>query len=419
MAFDTAKLHVKAGDGGAGALSFRREKFVPEGGPDGGDGGRGGSIYMYAEKGASTLYAFQYKKHIRGESGGKGGGNNRHGKKGGDIRLAVPPGTLVYDDGTGELLADLAEPGAEVMVARAGRGGLGNTHFKTSTNQAPRIAQKGEPGEERWIRLELKLIADVGIVGFPNAGKSTLLAQISRARPKIADYPFTTLEPNLGVVQGHGDDTMVVADIPGLIEGAHQGVGLGHSFLRHVERTRVLIHLVDGGVEDPQATFDAINEELELFDPKLRAKPQVVAINKIDIPEVRERLPSLLTAFGDLQVLPISAATGEGVPELVYRVMEVLKEERARPPAEEAPAVIPVLRPGAVDRFEVLKEAGAYRVTGRRVERAVAMTDLGNEDAVAFLRRILDRMGVTQALEKAGVKSGDTVRFGKEEMEWA
>ena len=418
MAFDTAKIHVKAGDGGAGALSFRREKFVPEGGPDGGDGGRGGSIYMYAEKGASTLYAFQHRKHVRAEPGGKGGGNNRHGKKGADIRLAVPPGTLVYDDGTGELLADLAEPGAEVMIARSGRGGLGNTHFKTSTNQAPRIAQKGEPGEERWIRLELKLIADVGIVGFPNAGKSTLLGQVSRARPKIADYPFTTLEPNLGVVQGHGDDTMVVADIPGLIEGAHQGVGLGHSFLRHVERTRVLIHLVDGGVEDPQATFDAINEELELFDPKLRAKPQVVAINKIDIPEVRERLPSLLTAFGDLQVLPISAATGEGVPELVYRVMEVLKEERARAPAEEAPELIPVLRPAAVDRFDVLREAGGFRVTGRRVERAVAMTDLENEDAVAFLRRVLDRLGVTKELERAGAKPGDTVRFGKEEMEW-
>ena len=229
---------------------------------------------------------------------------------------------------------------------------------------------------------------------------------------------FENSEPNLGVVQGPGDETMVLADIPGLIEGAHQGVGLGHSFLRHVERTRVLIHLVDGGVEDPQGTFDAINEELELFDPKLRAKPQVVAINKIDIDEVRERLPSLLTAFGDLAVMPISAATGEGVPELVRRVFQVLSEERARAPAEEAPELIPVLRPAAVDRFEVLKEPGGFRVTGRRVERAVAMTDLENEDAVAFLRRILDRLGVVKALEKAGVKSGDTVRFGKEEMEW-
>ncbi|HEV8638269.1 MAG TPA: GTPase ObgE [Chloroflexota bacterium] len=433
MPFDTAKLWTKAGDGGAGVISFRREKFVPEGGPDGGDGGRGGSVYLLAEKSASTLRAYQHRRHIRAEPGGKGGGNNRHGKKGADVRLPVPPGTLVYDDATGELLADLSEPGAEVMVARGGRGGLGNSHFKTSTNQAPRIAQKGEPGEERWIRLELKLIADVGIVGFPNAGKSTLLASASRARPKIADYPFTTLEPNLGVVEVD-DDTMVLADIPGLIEGAHHGIGLGHGFLRHVERTRVLIHLIDGGVEDrvpgtparsgPLRRFDAINEELELFDPKVRAKPQVVAINKIDLPEVRERLPELIRQFGEhgLEAMPISAATGEGVRELMRRVIAVLKQERARAPLEPHPdgagERVPVLRPAAVDAFEVLPEPGGFRVAGKRVERAVAMTDLENEEAVAFLRRVLDRMGVTAALERAGVKPGDAVRFGKSKLHW-
>src|SRR5438067_12165734 len=235
---DEARIWVKAGDGGNGVVSFRREKFVPLGGPDGGNGGRGGSVYLRADAGASTLQPFERRRHVKAPAGAKGQGARRHGKKGEDVHLPVPPGTLVYDDATGELLADLAEPGAEVMVARGGRGGLGNTHFATSTNQAPRIAQKGEPGEERWIRLELKLIADVGIVGFPNAGKSTLLASASRAEPKIADYPFTTLEPNLGVVDlGYGpEDQLVLADIPGLIEGAHMGVGLGHSFLRHVER---------------------------------------------------------------------------------------------------------------------------------------------------------------------------------------
>ncbi|HEY3081229.1 MAG TPA: Obg family GTPase CgtA, partial [Chloroflexota bacterium] len=309
---------------------------------------------------------------------------------------------------------------------------------KTSTNQAPRIAQKGEPSEERWIRLELKLIADVGIVGFPNAGKSTLLASVSRAQPKIADYPFTTLEPNLGVVEVD-DETMVLADIPGLIEGAHHGIGLGHGFLRHVERTRVLIHLVDGGVEDrvpgapwagrgarngPLHTFDLINEELELFDPKLRAKPQVVAINKIDLPEVRARLPELVRQFGEhgIEAVPISAATGEGVRDLMRRVSAVLRQERARAPVEAhldgVGDRVPVLRPAAVDAFEVLAEPGGFRVTGRRVERAVAMTDLENEEAVAFLRRVLDRMGVTAALERAGVKPGDPVRFGKEHLRW-
>jgi GTPase len=423
MSFDTAKIWVKAGDGGGGVVSFRREKFVPQGGPDGGDGGRGGTVYLRAEKGVSTLLPFTRRRHVRAESGAKGEGGNRHGKKGQDIYVAVPPGTLIYDDATGDLLADLNEPAAELMVARGGRGGLGNSHFTTSTNQAPRIAQKGEPGEERWIRLELKLIADVGIVGFPNAGKSTLLASASRAAPKIADYPFTTLEPNLGVVDlGYGpDDQIVLADIPGLIEGAHMGVGLGHSFLRHVERTRVLIHLLDGTGDDPIQAFDAINAELELFDPTVRRKPQVVAINKIDLAEVRARLPELERALKEhgIAVMPISAATGAGVRPLMQRALTLLNEERRRAP-EILAAVepVPVLRPAPFERWEVALEPGGYRVTGRRVERAVAMTDLENSEAVEFLQRILERMGVTSALERAGVKPGDTVRFGKHELEW-
>jgi GTP-binding protein len=420
MSFDTAKIWVRGGDGGAGAVSFRREKFVPQGGPDGGDGGRGGTVYLKADKSTSTLLPFTRRRHMRAQPGGKGEGGNRHGKRGADVHLNVPPGTLVYDDATGDLLADLTEPGAEVMVARGGRGGLGNSHFATSTNQAPRIAQKGEPGEERWIRMELKLIADVGIVGFPNAGKSTLLAAVSRASPKVADYPFTTLEPNLGLVEIDYDDAFVLADIPGLIEGAHAGVGLGHSFLRHVERTRVLIHLVDGTGEDPLQAFDAINAELELFDTRLRQKPQVVAINKIDIPEVRARLPELEAAFkaAGIDAVPISAATRENVDLAMKRAMALLREERKRAPETPTVEVVPVLRPAAAERFEVAVEPGGYRVVGRRVERAVAMTDLENPEAVEFLQRVLERMGVTKGLERAGVKPGDMVRFGPHELEW-
>jgi GTP-binding protein len=417
--FDSAKIWVKGGDGGNGVVSFRREKFVPLGGPDGGDGGRGGSVYLRADPGASTLQVFERRRHVKATPGSKGEGGNRHGKKGADVHLNVPPGTLIYDDATGDLLADLDEKGAEVMVARGGRGGLGNSHFTTSTNQAPRIAQKGEPGEERWIRLELKLIADAGVVGFPNAGKSTLLGAVSRATPKIANYPFTTLEPNLGVVDV-GYDQFVLADIPGLIEGAHKGIGLGHAFLRHVERTRVLIHLVDGGVDNPAEAFDAINAELELFDPKLRQKPQVVAINKIDIAEVRERLPELTREFGEhgVEVHGISAATGENVRDLMARVHKLLMEERQRTPEVDAADRVPVLRPAALERFDVTQEPGGYRVSGKRVERAVAMTDLENPEAVDFLRRILDRMGVSRSLERAGVKPGDPVRFGKHQLHW-
>ncbi|MGE3272482.1 MAG: GTPase ObgE, partial [Chloroflexota bacterium] len=281
---DTAAIFAKAGDGGNGASSFRREKFVPRGGPDGGDGGRGGSVYLVANPSVSTLLEFSNRRHFKAGRGGNGAGAKKHGKAGENIRILVPLGTVVASDGV--MLADLSQAGDEVMVARGGRGGLGNVHFMTSTNQAPTVAQKGEPGEERWVTLELKTIADVGLVGYPNVGKSSLLAALTAARPKIADYPFTTLEPNLGVAE-QDHFTFVLADIPGLIEGAHRGVGLGHQFLRHVERSRVLLHVIDASVADPVATYEAVREELELYNPTLAARPEVVALNKIDRDDVR------------------------------------------------------------------------------------------------------------------------------------
>ncbi|TAK20635.1 MAG: GTPase ObgE [Chloroflexota bacterium] len=420
MAFDSARVNVKAGDGGPGAVSFRREKFVPEGGPDGGDGGRGGSIYFVAEKGTNTLRTFQRRRHLRADSGERGAIRDRHGKRGEDLRVAVPLGTIVHDDATGDIIADLTEPGAEIMVVRGGRGGLGNSHFATSTNQAPRIAQKGEPGEEKWVRLELKLIADVGIVGFPNAGKSTLLAALTRATPKIGNYPFTTLEPNLGVVD-LDDDPFVLADIPGLIEGAHKGIGLGHNFLRHVERTRVLIHLVDGQTEDPLAAFDAINAELALYDPALAEKPQIVGINKIDLTDVRDRMSSIAAAFAarGRETMALSAVTGEGAIDLMRRARTILRDAEKNAPAAATIIVAPVvLRPNAFEPIAVHAEAGGFRLAGRRLERAVAMTDLGNEEAVAFLWRMLDRMGVAQALQRAGAASGATLYIGRDELPW-
>src|SRR3712207_791401 len=268
---DSARIFVKAGDGGNGALSFRREKFVPRGGPDGGDGGRGGSVFLRAEPGISTMLEFSHRRHFKAGRGGNGGGARKHGKKGEDLVIGVPPGTVVSSDEG--LIADLRHAGDEFMVARGGRGGLGNVHFATSTNRTPRVAQKGEPGEERWLQLELKTIADVGLVGYPNAGKSSLLAALTAPRPKIGDYPFTTLTPNLGVAE-RDDFTFVLADIPGLIEGAHQGVGLGHQFLRHVERARVLLHVVDAAVSDPVTAYQSVREELELYNPALAAKPE-------------------------------------------------------------------------------------------------------------------------------------------------
>ncbi|MDP8924210.1 MAG: GTPase ObgE [Chloroflexota bacterium] len=416
---DTAFIHVKAGDGGNGASSFRREKFVPRGGPDGGDGGRGGSVYLRAAPSVSTLLEFSHRRHFKAERGGNGGGAKRHGKAGDDLYITVPPGTVVKTQ-DGGLIADLSVAGQEAMVARGGRGGLGNVHFATATNRAPTVAQKGEPGEERWISLELKTIADVGLVGYPNVGKSSLLAALTAARPKIGDYPFTTLTPNLGVAE-RDDFTFVLADIPGLIEGAHQGVGLGHQFLRHVERARVLLHVVDASVSDPITAYQSVREELELYNPALAAKPEVVALNKIDRPAAREREPELVKALRAVapgrSVVPVSAVTTQGIDELVKALTETLA---ALPPEPVEPAeTMKVYRLREDDdTWTIEREGDDYRVRGRRVERIVAMTDMTNPDAVEMLQRQLGRLGVLKALEEAGVGSGDTVRIGSAELEW-
>jgi GTPase len=329
---DEVKIYVKAGDGGDGAIAWRREKFIPRGGPSGGDGGNGGDVILEVDPQLSTLLDYRYVREHKARNGQKGGGSDMNGPDGDDLVLRVPPGTVVRDAGTGEVLADLGLDAEPYVVAKGGRGGLGNMNYATSTNQAPRFAQDGTPGEERDLVLELKLLADVGIVGYPNAGKSTLISVISRARPKIADYPFTTLVPNLGVVPWREGKSFVVADIPGLIEGAHSGAGLGHQFLRHVERCRVLVHLVEGANPDPERSpkkdLDAINAELKLYSPELARKPQIIAVTKVDVPEAREageKLKKLLAKRKKpVEVHLISAVTGEGLPKLLDAVGRVL-----------------------------------------------------------------------------------------------
>lgn len=418
MFLDEARIFVKAGDGGNGVVSFRREKFVPFGGPDGGDGGRGGSVYLVADPSVNSLSEFRRRRHLKADRGGNGRGQNKHGAKGEDLVIKVPPGTIVRRDG--QVLADLAEPGQEVMVARGGRGGLGNTHFATATRQAPRIAQKGEPGEECWLDLELRLIADIGLVGYPNVGKSTILAAVTRATPKIGDYAFTTLTPNLGVAEAHHVD-FVLADIPGLIEGAHRGVGLGHQFLRHIDRTKVLIHVVDGTVDDPLEDFERVNEELRLFNPELANKPRIVAFNKMDVAAARERWEQVRDEFvtRGVSAVPVSAVTGEGLTELMSQAAEALKQAGREREAAELSEEVKLFSPCPLaDDFTVEREADGFRVRGRLVERAAVMTDMENDEAVAFLRRTLTKMGVTTALQEKGIKRGDVVRLGKVEMLW-
>jgi GTP-binding protein len=423
MFLDQVKIWLRAGDGGAGASTFRHEAHVPRGGPDGGDGGRGGSITLRVDPGQTTLRDFRYKHHFRATPGGRGEGARRHGKAGQDLVLDVPPGTAVFDDATGELLADLVATGQSALAARGGRGGLGNTHFATSTHQAPKHAQKGEPGEERWVRLELRLIADVGLVGLPNAGKSTLLAAVTAATPKIADYPFTTLEPNLGVMDLDGVDERrpTIADVPGLIEGASSGAGLGHAFLRHVERTRVLVHVVDGSDRDPEWDFDVIRGELRAHDPALLDKPTLVAFNKVDLPSAGEAWPPFRKARGrdGLLVVAISAATGEGIAGFQAALAELLPtaEELGSPP-EPAGVVVHRLD-AAPDRVSVSRDAdGGFRVAGKRIERLAAQTDFEIEESAERFQRNLERSGADSELRHAGIQPGDTVRIGSVELEW-
>lgn len=416
--FDEAKIFVQAGDGGNGCVSFRREKFVPHGGPDGGHGGYGGNVVLVVNPRLNTLLGFRKRAHFHAPRGAHGQGSNKQGKNGEDLIIRVPPGTVVRDAATGESIADLVDAEASAVVAKAGRGGRGNSAFASSTHQAPRWAEKGEPGQSRWIILELKLLADAGIIGLPNAGKSTLLASITAARPKIADYPFTTLVPNLGVVVVD-DREIVLADIPGLIEGAHAGAGLGDKFLRHVERTRVLIHLLDGALDDPLAAFETINHELAQYNPRLASKPQIVALNKMDLPDAQARWSRVQKAMAErgLDAFAISAATGQGVRELLRAVGAKLAEmPKELPRVEEE---LPVIRPEEDENaFEVSREGHAFRIRGKKVERVVVMTNFDQEEAILRLHRVFKAMGVTAALEKAGVSEGDKVRIGEVELEW-
>ena len=423
MFLDRVKIWVRAGDGGDGAATFRQEAHVPRGGPDGGDGGRGGSVYLRVDAGQTTLRDFNHRHHFRATPGGRGTRARRHGKAGEDLTLDVPPGTAVYDDATGELVADLVAVGQNAMVARGGRGGLGNTHFKSSTHQAPKHAQKGEPGAESWIRLDLRLIADIGLVGLPNAGKSTILAAVTAATPKIADYPFTTLEPNLGVMDlGEGDGRRpTIADVPGLIEGASIGAGLGHAFLRHVERTRILVHIVDGSGRDPGWDFDVIREELRAHDPALLEKPMLVAFNKMDRLAAAEAWPAFQRArdTDGLAVEAISASTGEGLDSFRARLAALLPDLAGLSEPPEPTGVV-VHRISAMgDGFLVeVEEAGIFRVRGARVERIAAQTNFDVEESAERFQRDLSRLGVDAELRRAGIRAGDLVRIGAAELEW-
>lgn len=430
---DTAKIFVQSGKGGSGSTHFRREKYAPKGGPDGGDGGKGGDVILRVRENVNSLLPFQYVRHYVAKDGQGGMGSNKTGRSADDVFVNVPPGTVVYLDDTGEQIADLTEPGEEFLIAKGGKGGLGNVHFKSSTRQAPRIAELGEPGQEFWLRLELRLIADVGLVGLPNAGKSTLLASSTRAKPKIADYPFTTLQPNLGVVEvgGAGGESFVLADIPGLIEGAAEGHGLGHEFLRHVRRTKLLLHVLDasGGLEgrDPLDDFRTINQELFDFDPSMREKPMIVALNKVDLVEARDNLPRLKDVLGGegFVMYEISAATGEGVRELHNEVADRMRaireheEEERRMEAEKPKRRVYTI--GNVDEraWDVERASRKrFKVTGVGIERFAAMTNFDQWESVERFQRVLERAGVFDELIKQGIEDGMTVEIGPFEMNW-
>jgi GTP-binding protein len=417
MFIDEVEIQVTSGKGGDGLVHFHREKFVPRGGPDGGDGGKGGSVFFQVFPHLNTLATFRHKSRHFAPDGGRGGPNNMSGKSAEDLFINVPPGTVIYDTTNGEIIGDLTEPGQKLLVCKGGRGGRGNQHFATSRNQAPRTAERGEPGEVKKLKLELKLIADVGIIGVPNAGKSSLLAAVSNAKPKIGDYPFTTLEPNLGVVELDTNTSLVLADIPGIIEGAHQGAGLGDAFLKHIQRTKVLIHLLDGLSIDPIADFTQINSEMALFDNQLAQKPQVVVLNKIDLPEVQERWKMVKKELGKRGFHPmaVSALTRQELTPMLWKAAELVQKAPSLVVEEE----IPVYRPEPDKRsYNIERIPQGWRVSGAAIERAAAMTYWEFDGSVRRFQKLMQKLGVDDALRRAGIKEGETVFILDNELEW-
>ncbi len=415
MFIDEARIYLEGGQGGNGAISFRREKFVPNGGPAGGDGGSGGDVIFEVDSGLSTLMDFRSQRHYRARPGENGGNNNCYGKGGDDVIVRVPPGTLVYHDEDGALIADLVDPGQRQVIARGGRGGRGNSHFVSSVHRTPKVAERGQPGQSLWVRLELNLLADVGLVGFPNAGKSTLISRVSSARPRIADYPFTTLVPNLGVVGGYGE-SFVMADVPGLIEGAHTGLGLGHAFLRHLKRTRVLVHLVD---MDPMTTRDPVNDyhiiehELRTFSPELADRPRLVVATKLDLLGSREELRALEAAVAPAPVYAISSVTGSGIDALMWVVRDILD----RTPKLKHAGMVPSQLKPQVHGFDVVVEEDGVHLVGDVEERA-AMTYWGNPEAEEYFAEYLRRRGVPQLLRKRSIDTDTRILIGEGQLLW-
>ena len=422
MFTDYVKIHAEAGKGGNGAIAFRREKYVAAGGPDGGDGGKGGDVYFKVDKDANTLIEFRYKKKFKAENGENGEGGNRFGKSGEDLYIPVPIGTVIKDSNTDEVLADLSEPNQVALILKGGRGGKGNSHFATSTRQAPRFAQDGEPGEVKDLTLELKLLADVGLIGFPNVGKSTFLSVVTSATPKIANYHFTTIEPNLGVVKSKFGDSFVIADIPGIIEGASTGIGLGIQFLRHIERTRLLLHFIDvSGIEgrNPVDDYYKVNEELKKYSEKLSKRTQIIVANKIDSMQDSKLYDDLekVAKEHNQKIFKISGVTGEGVDELMNYVSKTLKTLPKENLIEikEKEKVYTLKDENA---FTITREKGAFVVKGEKVDKIMRSVNIGDYESLFYLHRKLDELGLNQALKKQGIKDGDIVKIGDYEMEW-
>ena len=422
MFTDYVKIYAEAGKGGNGAIAFRREKYVASGGPDGGDGGKGGDVYFKVDKDANTLIEFRYKKKFKAENGENGEGGHRYGKSGEDLYIPVPIGTVIKDSETNEVLADLSEPGQKALILKGGRGGKGNSHFATSTRQAPRFAQDGEPGEEKELTLELKLLADVGLIGFPNVGKSTFLSVVTSATPKIANYHFTTIEPNLGVVKSKYGDSFVIADIPGIIEGASEGIGLGIQFLRHIERTRLLLHFIDvSGIEgrNPVDDYYKVNEELKKYSEKLSKRTQIIVANKIDSMQdntLYEELEKVAKKHNQ-KIFKISGITGEGVEDLMNYVSKILKT-LPKETLIEIKEKEKVYTLKDEENFTITKEKGVYIIKGEKVDSIMRKVNIGDYESLFYLHRKLDEIGLNQALKKQGIKEGDIVKIGDYEMEW-